>query len=100
MKTRSTEAQLEAQRKKKFDFEPKISFVVPLYQTPERYLKEMIESVQAQTYTNWELCLADGSGKDHSVERVVAPYMQKDSRIRYRLLEKNLGISGNTNAAL
>ncbi len=100
LKTRSTEAQLEAQRKKKFDFEPKISFVVPLYQTPERYLKEMIESVQAQTYTNWELCLADGSGKDHSVESVVAPYMQKDSRIRYRLLEKNLGISGNTNAAL
>lgn len=48
-----------------FPREIKISVLVPLYNTPEKFLREMIESVQAQTYKNWELCLADGSDDKH-----------------------------------
>lgn len=61
----------------------------------------MIESVRAQTYADWELCMADGSDAKHGeVERVCREYAEKDSRIRYRSLEENRGISGNTNACL
>ena len=60
----------------------------------------MIESVIDQTYSNWELCIADGSEGDTAVEAELKRYSEQDSRIRYRLLEKNEGISGNTNAAL
>ncbi|MCC8163910.1 MAG: glycosyltransferase family 2 protein [Lachnospiraceae bacterium] len=77
----------------------RISVLVPLYNTPERFLREMIESVQAQTYRNWELCFADGSDEKHpEVGRICAEYQEADSRICYQKLEKNLGISGNTNA--
>lgn len=76
----------------------KISILVPLYNTPLNFLNEMIESVLAQTYQNWELCLADGSDNDHNeVEARCKEYAQKDSRIVYRRLEKNEGIAGNTN---
>lgn len=89
----------EAQVKFKRDI--KISVLVPLYNTPEKYLKQMIESVKGQTYSNWELCLADGSTEDFSsVGRICEGYAKADSRIRYKKLEKNLGISGNTNACL
>lgn len=77
----------------------RISVLVPLYNTPEKFLREMIESVQAQTYRNWELCLADGNDEKHpEVGRICVEYQKADSRIRYQKLEKNLGISGNTNA--
>ena len=74
------------------------SILVPLYNTPEKFLREMIDSVQAQTYRKWELCLADGSDDAHpEVGRICQEYMQNDSRIKYKKIEKNLGISGNTN---
>ena len=74
------------------------SILVPLYNTPERFLREMIESVTAQTYGKWELCLADGSDDAHDfVGRICQEYRQKDSRIKYQKLAKNEGISGNTN---
>ena len=74
------------------------SILVPLYNTPERFLREMIESVTAQTYGKWELCLADGSDDAHDfVGRICQEYRQKDSRIKYQKLVKNDGISGNTN---
>ena len=60
----------------------------------------MIDSVINQTYSNWELCIADGSEGDTAVEAELKRYSEQDSRIRYRLLEKNEGISGNTDAAL
>ena len=76
----------------------KISILVPLYNTPEKFLREMIESVQAQTYKNWELCLADGSDDAHkNVGEICKSYYDADSRIIYKKLEKNEGISGNTN---
>ena len=98
--TKPTEEELEAQRKKLFDFEPRLSIAIPAYKTPERYLKEMLDSILAQTYTNWEVCIADGSPKGESLERVLRRYAEKDSRIRYQILGENKGIAGNTNAAM
>ena len=76
---------------------PRFSILVPLYNTPERYLREMITSVINQSYINWELCLADGS-TEHYVEEVCREYAQGDARIRYMRLAENRGISGNSNA--
>ena len=79
----------------------KISILVPLYNTPKDFLEEMIQSVTTQTYGNWELCLADGSDKEHTfVGEICKEYADKDKRIVYHKLEKNEGISGNTNACL
>lgn len=79
----------------------KFSVLVPLYNTPESFLKAMIESVQAQTYKNWELCLADGSDGEHSfVGEICKKYADGDKRIKYEKLERNLGISENTNACI
>ncbi len=76
----------------------KISILVPLYNTPENFLREMIDSVLTQTYKNWELCLADGSDAEHDfVGKICLAYAEKDKRIVYHKLEKNEGISGNTN---
>ncbi len=84
-----------------FTKDVRISVIVPLYNTPERYLRDMIESVIAQTYRNWELCLGDGSDDEHSaVGDIVKSYAERDPRIVYRKLPKNEGISGNTNACL
>ena len=81
-----------------FPREIKISVLVPLYNTPEKFLREMIDSVVTQTYKNWELCLADGSDDKHTdVGRICQEYIEKDSRIKYQKIEKNLGIPGNTN---
>ena len=91
-----------AERKKEettvFPKDVTFSILVPLYNTPERFLREMIESVTAQTYGKWELCLADGSDDAHAfVGRICQEYRQKDSRIKYQKLAQNEGISGNTN---
>lgn len=86
------------QRETRFDRMVKISILVPLWNTPLPFLEEMIGSVQAQTYQNWELCLADGSdGAHNEVEERCRAYMEEDARIVYKRLEKNEGISGNTN---
>lgn len=96
-----TDEELEHQRNTVFPRSIKFSIVVPLYNTPEKFLHEMIRSVIDQTYANWELCMADGSDAAHdSVEKICRQYMRKDPRIKYRRLEQNLGISGNTNACL
>lgn len=93
-----SEEQKKIERETKFSKDIKISILVPLFNTPEKFLKEMIDSVQYQTYGNWELCLADGSDDKHpEVGQIVAEYMKNDSRIKYQKIEKNLGISGNTN---
>ena len=81
-----------------FDKEVIFSILVPLYNTPQKFLTDMIDSVVNQTYGGWELCLADGSDAEHAyVEEICASYITKDSRIKYKRLEKNEGISGNTN---
>lgn len=79
----------------------KFSILVPLYNTPLKFLEEMIESVRMQTYKVWELCLADGSDAGHrNVEKYCLSLQKKDARIRYKKLEKNSGISENTNACI
>ena len=91
------------QAETKFPRMVKISILVPLYNTPEEFLREMIESVTNQTYENWELCLADGSDEEHGkVAQIVKEYQEKDGkgRIVYRKLLKNEGIAGNTNHCL
>lgn len=93
-----SEEVLAAQREKVFPFAPKISIVVPLYNTPEHFLRQMMDSVVAQTYQNWELCLADGSTTSENLEEIVKSY--GDERIVYRKLDENEGISGNSNQAL
>ena len=88
--------EVQKQKSTKFSKDILFSILVPLYNTPEKFLREMIDSVVAQTYGNWELCLADGSDDQHSyVGEVVKSY--GDDRIRYEKLSENLGISGNTN---
>ena len=82
-----------------------ISILVPLYNTPKNYLKDMIDSVVNQTYPNWQLCLADGSDAEHAyVHDIVEEYRSRDDNLRERIvytkLEKNGGISANTNACL
>lgn len=95
-----SEAELGKQKKTVFGWEPKFSIIVPTYKTPENFLREMIDSVRNQSYGNWELCIADGSGGDDTVEQILEQYAARDSRIKYTLLKENLGISGNTNASL
>ena len=91
----------EQEENAQFPKDIKFSVLVPLYNTPESFLKAMIESVQAQTYKNWELCLADGSDKEHSfVGEICKKYADGDRRIKYEKLERNLGISENTNACI
>ena len=96
-----SEEERARQQKEAFSRDVKFSVLVPLYNTPEKYLREMIESVLAQTYGNWELCLADGSDAEHqNVEEICREYNEKDSRVRYEKLKENLGFSGNTNACM
>ena len=89
------------QEEQAFSKNIKFSILVPLYNTPPKYLKQMIESVKWQTYKNWELCLADGSDKAHNnVEEIVRSYIKNDNRIVYKKLENNAGISENTNECI
>ena len=98
--TKPSEEELERQRKERFDYEPKLSIVIPVYRTPERYLQEMLESIRSQTYKNWEVCVADGSPRGESRERVLKRFADQDTRFKYVILGENKGISGNTNAAM
>lgn len=100
--TKPDEEALEKQRATVFPCEPLLSIVIPAYKTPERYLREMLDSILAQTYGRWEVCVANGSpaGEGRTVEKVMKEYAGKDSRFRWENLGENLGISGNTNAAL
>ena len=113
--------ELQLQRETHFEYEPLISIIVPVYMTPEFFLRSMIESVLRQSYGNWQLCIVDGSQADKAdasdddnqeevsvyerlysreTERIVRQYMEQDERIKYHLMEENLGISDNTNAGI
>ena len=95
----------DAQRKNEQRYKPdkkvKVSIVVPLFNTPENFLREMLDSVESQTYSDWELCLADASDEENGqVKKLATHYQAKDKRIKYKKLSKNEGISENTNRAL
>ena len=93
--------ELRKERRTVFDVQVRISILVPLYNTPQQFLIEMIQSVRNQTYGNWELCLADGSDAEHTyVQELCESVSAEDARIRYQKLEQNLGISENTNRCI
>ena len=102
-----TKEELMRQREVEFSVQPLISIVVPTYQTPIPFLKDMINSVRKQSYEKWELCIADGSltgdENDTKVIRVreeLNRYSMEDKRIKVVYLEENQGIAENTNQAL
>ena len=89
--------ELEEQRNTKFKINPKISIIIPMYNTPINFFEELVNNLIDQTYANWELCLADGSPeKNEKLEKIY----KKDERIKYKFIGENKGIAGNTNEAL
>lgn len=92
--------ELKRQQSMVFNQMPLISIAVPAYRTPTVFLRQMIESLLAQSYQNWELCIANGSPEDQEMQSVLAEYADRDQRVRYHNLEQNLGIGDNTNAAV
>ena len=91
------DADLKKQMKAEFKITPKISVIVPMYKTKEKFFKDLIDCMIKQTYSNWELCLADGSPEKNENYK---KYYEKDERIKYEFLGENKGIAGNTNAAI
>ncbi len=94
-----TKEEIAWQKNTLLSYAPLVSIVVPAYETPRVYLHQLMDSVQAQSYPNWELCIADGSKTD-MVEQAAAEYAKRDERIRYIRLSGNGGISENTNGGL
>ena len=92
--------ELARQRSEKFEYMPLVSIVVPCYRTPEKYLRELVSSVTAQSYANWELILSDGSGEDSPIAGLLRELEASDGRIRAVINGKGLRISENTNAGL
>ena len=91
--------ELEKQKKKVFDNNPKISIIVPTFNTDRKFLVEMFESVLNQTYSNWELCIADGDSNKET-KQIIETYPAKDTRIKVKFLNENKNIAGNSNEAL
>lgn len=88
---------LERQKEEGEKYPYTFSILVPAYETNEKFLREMVDSVRCQSYEKWELIIADAS-ESSRVQKVMDTY--EDTRIRYMRLAKNNGISENTNAAL
>ncbi|MFL6623733.1 MAG: glycosyltransferase [Sulfurifustis sp.] len=79
---------------------PLISVLMPVYNAPERWLREAIESVRAQLYPHWELCIADDASSPPHVRTVLDEYAARDARIKVKYLSTNGHISRASNAAL
>jgi len=94
------ELAVQRERVKSFSYQPKVSIIVPVYKVPFTIVEQMIASVVAQTYTNWELCLAHGDPEDAKTRSYLASLADRDKRFKVTLLDENRGISGNSNQAL
>jgi len=92
-----TTKELEVQKEASKEAEILFSILVPVYKTPEKYFREMIESVLAQSYSNWELLLGDASPDDSLMPLATEYY---DTRVKYVKIPENRGISDNTNYIL
>lgn len=100
MEREKMEDEMKAQRTRRFPYEPLISIVVPAYEPRKAFMKELITSVIEQTYTNWELIIAD-AGKTAGIREVLAEFSgDVTDAVKYKKLEENKGISENTNAAV
>jgi GT2 family glycosyltransferase len=95
-------AALENQRRasKHFADRVKISLLMPVYNTPSNFLDEMLASVAAQTYDNWEICVLDGGSDRTETIETLRQWESREPRIRVQRLAENLGIAENTNRAL
>jgi tetratricopeptide (TPR) repeat protein len=83
-----------------FPYKPIISLIVPVYNTPENFFREMIESVLIQTYPHWELCLADDNSSQHHVKNILKEYAAKDNRIKLVFRSENGHISAASNSSI
>lgn len=110
-KVRITDEELAKQRESAGDFaqQPTFSIVIPVYATPEKFLRRMLDSIREQTYPKFEVCLVDATPyakiqhdptQGRTPQEVLAEYAAADSRFRYETLTENLGIAENTNAAI
>lgn len=110
-KVRITDEELAKQRESAADFamQPTFSIVIPVYATPEKFLRRMLDSIREQTYPKFEVCLVDATpyakiqhdpAQGRRPQEVLAEYAAADSRFRYETLTENLGIAENTNAAI
>lgn len=88
---------LNRQKQEWFSYMPMVSILVPVFNPPKEYLKEMLLSVINQTYFRWQLCIVDAG--DEKLEDFIAEVTKNDERIKYQAIE-NKGIAGNTNVAL
>ena len=88
---------VKKEKLKNYGGEILFSIVMPVYNVEIKWLDKAIESIEKQNYKNWEICIAD----DCSTKQEVREHLSamKNSRIKIKLLEKNQGISGATNAA-
>lgn len=99
-KHRVTKEELKKQKEHHFSYEPLISIVVPTYNTPVKLLNEMIQSIKDQSYSNWELCIADGASQNKETLNYLKKLESTDSRVKVKFLKENYMISGNTNEAI
>ena len=79
---------------------PLFSVLMPVYETPEKYLREAIESVFAQVYGDWELCIADDASKQPHVREILEEYARNDERVKLAFREENGHIAASSNTAL
>jgi len=94
------ELQQQIESGRALSYRPLLSIVVPVYRVKRQYLEECIRSVLAQTYEDWELCIADGCPEAKDNRAFLTRIASEDSRVKLTLLDENRGISGNSNAAL
>lgn len=99
-KNKVSEEELTKQRNKEFPYTPLFSILVPVYNTPIPYLREMLDSVRNQTYQKWQLCIANANPENEEVARILNQYLEMDKRIQVVNVPENLGIAQNTNKAL
>jgi len=83
-----------------FEKHPKISIIVPLFNTPLKLLDELLVSVVNQSYSNWELCLADGGTENTQNQEIIKNNQKMYPNIKYNFLNGNKGIAGNTMQAV
>lgn len=91
--------ELEKQKNEKWKRKTLISIVVPVYNTPQVFLRQMIESVQNQSYSEWELCIGNASPENKEMKKILEEY-KNDARIKEVEIPENKGISQNTNRAM
>jgi O-antigen biosynthesis protein len=87
-------------RIKRFTYQPLISIVMPVYNPEPQWLRDAIESVREQIYTNWELCIADDGSTREDVTELLRDYSKADPRIKVTFLDRNRGIAAASSAAL